>query len=237
MVYPTLHYPRIDINATADSVDINNKMHQVIQLLSKVTQRYAPSRLLSFDLVHVLKTMQLIENKKRISRSLLVRELGLGEGSVKTLVKHLKMYELVENSNAGMWFTNKGKTVYAKLHHIIPEEMNVPKCSVALGKFNYAILVKDFAYAVRSGIEQRDAAIKCGAIGATTLIFKKGSFLMPDRRQDSLRNNPKVHSMIIKKLRPEDDDVIIIGSAEDEKTAEMAAKSAALQTIAEHEKH
>ena len=237
MVYPTIHSPRIDINATTDPVNINNKMHQVIQLLSKVTERYAPSRLLSFDLVHVLKTMQLMENKKRISRSLLMHELGLGEGSVKTLVKHLKMYGLVENSNAGMWFTNKGRTVYAKLHHIIPEEMDVPKCSVALGKFNYAVLIKNFAYNIRSGIEQRDAAIKSGAVGATTLIFRKGSFLMPDRRQDSLRNNPKVHSLIIKKLKPEEDDVIIIGSAEDKKTAEMAAKSAALHTIADHEKH
>ena len=84
-------------------------MHQVLRLLSKVAERYAPSRLLSFDSVHVLKAMQLMENKKKISRSLLIRELGLGEGSVKTLVKHMKMSGLIENSNAGMWSTNKGK--------------------------------------------------------------------------------------------------------------------------------
>ncbi|VVC05943.1 Uncharacterised protein [uncultured archaeon] len=212
-------------------------MHQVLRLLSKVAERYAPSRLLSFDSVHVFKTMQLMENKKRISRSVLMRELGLGEGSVKTLVKHMKMSGLIENSNAGMWSTNKGKTVYAKLHLAIPNEMDISKCSIALGKFNYAVLVKDIAYNVKSGIEQRDVAIKLGAVGATTLIFKNGRLLMPDTREDLLRNNPKVHSLIIKKLEPEENDVIIIGSSENKKTAELAAKSAALHTIANHEKH
>ena len=212
-------------------------MHQVLRLLSKVAERYAPSRLLSFDSVHVLKTMQLMENKKRISRSLLIRELGLGEGSVKTLVKHMKMSGLIENSNAGMWPTNKGKAVYTKLHCAIPNEMDIFKCSIALGKFNYAVLVKDIAFNIKSGIEQRDAAIKLGAVGATTLIFKNGRLLMPDTREDLLRNNPKIHSLIIKKLEPEDNDVIIIGSSGNKKTAELAAKSAALHTIANHEKH
>ena len=212
-------------------------MHQVLRLLSKVAERYAPSRLLSFDSVHVLKAMQLMENKKRISRSLLMRELGLGEGSIKTLVKHMKMSGLIENSNAGMWSTNKGRTVYEKLHDAIPNEMDVIKCSIALGKFNYAVLVKDIAYNIGSGIEQRDAAIKLGAVGATTLVFKNGRLLMPDTREDLLRNNPKIHSLFIKNLSPKDNDVITIGSSENKRTAELAAKSAALYTIANHEKH
>ena len=42
----------------------------------------------------------------------------------------------------------------------IPAEMSLPKCSVALSRFNYAVLVKEFGFAVGLGIEQRDAAIK-----------------------------------------------------------------------------
>lgn len=193
--------------------------------------------MLSFDIVHVFKTLQLLEENKRISRSLLIEELGLGEGSVKTLVKHMKMSGLVESSNAGMWFTNKGRTVYSKLHHSIPDEMSISKCSAALGKFNYAILVKDSSDNIRSGIEQRDVAIKSGALGATTLIFQNDRLLMPSTQEDLLKNNPKLHSMIVKRLRPKDRDVIIIGSAEDKRTAEIAAKSAALYTISTHERH
>ena len=212
-------------------------MHQIIRTLSRVADRYAPSRILTFDLVHVFKCMQLMEGNNRISRAVLMDELGLGEGSVKTLVKHLKMNNLIENSNAGMWLTNKGKSIYSKLHAVIPSEISLPACSITVGKFNFAVLIKNHVRNIGTGIEQRDAAIKIGAVGATTLIFEKGKFLMPDRNQVALRKDPKIYATLMEKLKPEDNDVVIIGSAGDRKTAEMAAKNAALQTVAEHEKH
>jgi hypothetical protein len=214
-----------------------SKMHQIINLLSKVAQRHAPSRMLSFDLVHVFKTMQMMADNKKISRSLMMQELGLGEGSIKTLVKHLKMYNLVENSNAGMWLTSKGETLYAKLRLLIPRETDISKCSVALGKFNHAVLLKEMAYNIKSGIEQRDAAIKAGAVGATTLICKNERLVLPGTGEDLMRNDQKIHLLIMKKLEPEQNDVIIIGSSQNKKIAEMAAKSAALYTIEDHEKH
>lgn len=212
-------------------------MHQVIQLLSKVAQRHAPSRMLSFDLVHVFKTMQMMSDKKKVSRSSLMQELGLGEGSIKTLVKHLKMHGLVENSNAGMWLTNKGDTLYTKLHTSVPREMDIAKCSVALGRFNHAVLLKDMACNIKNGIEQRDAAIKAGAVGATTLICKNERLVLPGTGEDLMRNDQKIHSLIMKELLPEQNDVIIIGSSQNKKIAEMAAKSAALYTIEDHAKH
>ncbi len=212
-------------------------MHQIIRTLARVTHRYAPSRILSFDLAHVFKTMQLMEKDGRISRALLMEELDLGEGSIKTLVKHMKMNGLIENSNAGMWLTNKGKTMFSKLQSAIPTEMDIPKCSIAIGRFNHAILIKGLADNIRSGIEQRDAAIKIGAVGATTLIFRDGRFMMPERNQNPLKKDPEVHVSMIKNLKPSNNDVVIIGSAEDRKAAEMAAKSAALQTVADHERH
>jgi hypothetical protein len=217
-------------------MDSSNKMHQLIQSLSKVVERHAPSRMLSFDLVHLFKTMQMMANKNKISRSLLMQELGLGEGSIKTLVKHMKMHGLVENSNAGMWLTDKGNNIYAKLHESIPKEMEIANCSVAIGRFNHAILLKNMADNIRNGIEQRDVAIKAGAVGATTLIFKNQRLVLPDTNEDLMRNDPMVHSLIIDRLAPEENDVIIIGSSQNRKVAEMAAKSVALYTIKDHEK-
>ena len=212
-------------------------MHQVIKFLSKVAERHAPSRVLSFDLIHVFKTMQMMDEGKKISRSRMMKELDLGEGSIKTLVKHMKMAGLVENSNAGMWLTNKGKAMYSKLHVSMPKETDIPKCSIALGKFNYAVLLKDMAYTIRSGIEQRDTSIKAGAVGATTLVYRNERLMLPGTGEDLMRNDPKIHSMIIEKLSPEENDVIIIGSSQSKKIAEMAAKSAALYTIEDHQKH
>jgi hypothetical protein len=209
-----------------------------IKALEKVASRYAPSRALSFDVVHVFAALQLIERSNKASRDMLCKELALGEGTVKTLVKHMKMHRLVETSNGGTKMTAKGKGICSELLSSMPSEMSLPRCSIALGKFNYAVLVKEFGFAIKSGIEQRDAAIKIGATGATTLLSKDSKFVMPASSQDSLKKEPEVRRMLAEKLKPEEGDVIIIGSADsNEKTAELAAKNAALLTIFSHEKH
>lgn len=213
-------------------------MHMYIMMLEKVTSRYAPSRVLSFDVVHVFAALQMIGNNSTTSRNALCRGLVLGEGTVKTLVKHLKMQGLIETSNRGTRLTTKGKSICEGLLSAIPAEMSLPKCSVALSRFNYAVLVREFGFAVGLGIEQRDAAIKMGATGATTLLFKDNKFVMPANSNDSLRKEREVRRMLVERLNPREDDVIIIGSADsNEKTAELGAKNAALLTIFNHEKH
>jgi hypothetical protein len=214
-------------------------MHMYIMMLERVARRYAPSRALSFDLVHVFAALQRIGNKGITSRNALCSGLALGEGTVKTLVKHLKMQGLIETSNRGTKMTAKGKNIYEGLLSTIPAEMSLPRCSVALSRFNYAVLVREFGFAVGLGIEQRDAAIKMGATGATTLLFKENKFVMPTASSnDSLKKEREVRRMLVEKLNPKDGDVIIIGSADsNEKTAELGAKNAALLTILSHEKN
>jgi Domain of unknown function (DUF4443) len=210
-----------------------------ITTLEKVTSRYAPSRVLSFDVVHVFAALQMIgKNNNTTSRHTLCTGLVLGEGTIKTLVKHLKMQGLIETSNRGTKLTVKGKSICEGLLSAIPAEMSLPKCSVALSRFNYAVLVREFGFAVGLGIEQRDAAIKMGAKGATTLLFKDNKFVMPANSDDSLKKEREVRRMLIEKLNPREGDVIIIGSADNNgKTAELGAKNAALLTIFSHEKH
>ena len=213
-------------------------MHMYIMTLEKVASRYAPSRSLSFGLVHVFAALQRIGNKGITSRNALCSGLVLGEGTVKTLVKHLKMHGLIKTSNRGTKMTAKGKSVYEGLLAAIPVEMSLPKCSIALSRFNYAVLVREFGFAVGLGIEQRDAAIKMGAIGATTLLFKDNKFVMPASSNDSLKKEREVRRMLVEKLNPRDGDIIIIGSSDsNEKTAELGAKNAALLTILSHERH
>jgi hypothetical protein len=213
-------------------------MHTYIRTLQEISGRYAPSRILSFDVTHVYKALQLIETRGHISRDLLCKELNLGEGSIKTLVKHLMMQNMIETSNAGTKMSDKGKKFFAELHSSIPAECTCPKCSIALGEFNYAILLKKLASAINIGIEQRDAAIKVGGIGATTLLFRKGKFMMPTANIDSLRKEPQIYRLLIEELNPKDGDVVIIASSEkDRRIAELSAKSAALFTVMNHKNH
>ena len=70
------------------------------------------------------------------------------------------MQGLVKSTKSGTRMTQKGKTISLKLFSVIPARTSIQQSSVALGKFNYAVLLKQFGFAIKSGIEQRDAAIK-----------------------------------------------------------------------------
>jgi Domain of unknown function (DUF4443)/PH0730-like, N-terminal domain len=214
-------------------------MYTYIRSLQKICNNYAPSRVISFNMVHVFKALQLVKSRGHISRDLLSKELGLGEGSIRTLMRHLQMNDMIKATNAGTTMTQKGEALLLELLSSIPTEMNLPKCSIALGKFNFVVLLKQHSHAIKSGVEQRDAAIKIGAKGATTLLFKQNKFVMPSNTNyDSLQKEPKISKLLIKTLNPEEGDAIIIGSDDmHEKRSEFAAKSAALLTIMNHEKH
>lgn len=213
-------------------------MHTYVRTLQKVASRIAPSRILSFEMVHVLVTLQLIQERGHVSRHTLCKKLDLGEGTVKTLVKHLKIYDLIETDKTGTRISTKGSKLLSELLLSIPAEMSISTCSVALGKFNYAILIKQMSYVIRSGIEQRDAAIKMNALGATTLVYKDDKFMIPNTNFNALHREQKLHTLLVDSLKPEEGDVLIIGSDNaSERAAEFAAKSAALVTIMNHEKH
>ena len=65
-----------------------------------------------------------------------------------------------------------------------------------------------------------------GASGATTLLFKENKFVIPGTNYNSLTKEPHIAKILIENLKPEDGDVIIIGSAlEDIRTAELVAKN------------
>lgn len=97
------------------------------------------------------------------------------------------------------------------------------------GVCDYLVLLKNYSFAIRSGIEQRDAAIKMGAMDATTLLYKDHKFVMPGAysSKDLLQIEPHIAN-----------DMIIIGSDnKNSRIAEFGAKNAALFTIMDHETH
>jgi Domain of unknown function (DUF4443) len=84
----------------------------------------------------------------------------------------------------------------------IPNETGIQKSSITLGKFNYAVLVKNMTDAIKSGIEQRDIAIKAGAVGATTLIFKNVIFLIPETNFNALSEESQLQKKLLESLHP-----------------------------------
>jgi predicted transcriptional regulator len=173
----------------------------------------------------------MIISRKPVGRVNLAKALGLGEGSIRTLIKHLEKAGLIKTSREGIVLTGSGQEFVSTMKSRVSDIIEVPKSALTVGAFNVAVLVRDAANSVRAGLEQRDAAIKVGAQGATTLIFDSGRLSMPSTREDVFRKLPRIRDTIISKLMPQEDDIVVIGSAGDKTTAELGAIAAALETL------
>ena len=157
----------------------------------------------------------------------------MGEGAVKTLILHLKEEGLADSLRSGTFLTKKGQKFTGELFKIISGECDVPKCSIAQGKNNHAILLRNIAKEIKTGIEQRDASILYGATGAITILYHKNKFVFPKEEVDCLQKDKNIRSILLKNLKPQDGDVIIIATASEPFVAEISAKSSALFTLAQ----
>lgn len=202
-----------------------------LKVIEKVARKLAPGRSPTFSEVHIIKALETINVEEAVGRIKLSKTLELGEGATRTLVKHLRNEGIIEISRSGIVLSDAGRRLLSALRSKIGGEMEVPKSSLTVGSFNVAVLIRDEADMVTYGLEQRDAAIKAGASGATTLVFSHNRLAMPGISEDIFQNIKSIHDMLISELKPEENDVIIIGSADDRLTAEFGAKAAVLELL------
>jgi len=85
---------------------------------------------------------------------------------------------------------------------------------------------------VRSGIEQRDSAIRVGAQGATTYAIVRGKFAIPGGSPDCEEDFPgAVWSDLRTELSPREGDALILCGAATGTLAKLGALSAALTLL------
>ena len=204
---------------------------RLLEVIERVTRKIAPGPAPSFNEAHVVKALEIIGNYGIVGRIRLSKELGLGEGTTRTLLKHLKNEGITQSSRSGISFSETGKKLFSDLRSKLSEGVDVASSPLTVGSFNIAVLVRDSAQAVGSGMEQRDTAIKSGASGATTLVFSGNKLSMPTCVNDISESTSSLHDEIVTKLNPNENDVIIVGSGENRKLAEIGAKMAAIKLL------
>jgi len=69
--------------------------------------------------------------------------------------------------------------------------------------------------------------VTAGAKGATTIMLKEGRLIIPSVSNNVAEDFPKAASQIAKILEPEENDVIIVGSADNLGKAEYGTLAAA----------
>ena len=196
-------------------------------LLRRVSEKVSPGRSPSYSEAQVLRALEL-SSGNGIGRASLGARLGIGEGVVRTLTKHLVTEGLVEISNRGITTSRKGRRLLSEIHSLIPNGAEVPATNDVLGEHSYALLVKGVAEKVRFGVEQRDAALLAGAMGATTIVFKGRSAFMPGM---DMEPSQSLLTFLVEGMRPAEGDVIILGTGDTLMEAQIGAYSAALTLV------
>jgi hypothetical protein len=200
------------------------------RLLRELDAEKAPGPAHSFSATHVVRALELI-SERPIGRTLLSERLLLGEGATRTLLERLKAHGLVKVERKGCTLTSSGLRAWKVVHEALPRKAILNKSGLTVGSFNAAVLVKRGAGKVKSGLEQRDAALMAGAKGATTLVYRRGRLTVPPDYREVAEDFPAVSRKIIDSLVPDEGDAVVVGSAETLEKAEYGGLAAALTLI------
>ena len=200
---------------------------RVTKVFEELSRGRFPGPFPLFSKHHFVKAIEVIGGEGPVGRMKLSENLRLGEGATRTLIKRLKGMGLIKVSKLGVELSPSGRKILDELRSKFVHSASVSKNPLTVGTFNVGILVKDSAHKVRYGVEQRDAAIKVGAKGATVLIFKGGRLSAPALSNDVGKDWPEVARQILKVFHPSENDVIVVGSADTKVKAEDGARAAA----------
>lgn len=199
--------------------------------LANLVHRRAPGPLPAFSILDLIRFLSILAKFKCMGRGRIAKKLDLGEGTIRTIIKRLTEENLITKSRSGCSLTHKGKKLWSKIEEVLPEIVEVGSNELTLAPYSVAVLVKGRAGKIKSGLEQRDAAIINGAKSAVTVIFRNNRLIIPGVSSDLKRDYPIAFREIKRLMKPEEEDVIIISSADAPKYAEYGALAAALSII------
>ncbi|UCF45220.1 MAG: DUF4443 domain-containing protein [Candidatus Bathyarchaeota archaeon] len=164
--------------------------------------------------------------EKPIGRTKLAEKLDIGGGAIRTIISRLKDAGLIITSKEGCSLTDKGFGVWEEFVEVFPKRIVIERTPLTNSEYNYAFLVKKRGHKVKSGIDQRDAAIMGGASRAVAIVSKNGHLIIESVSNSIEKNFPEASNKILKDLKPEDNDVIIIAGADNPLRAKRGAFAA-----------
>ena len=170
------------------------------------------------DIVAVLFLLKSPTGRKTISEV-----LGLGEGSVRTLLKKLSGLELITSAQRGHFLNKRGMELRSRLSSSFSEARRV---GTVEGFPAYALVVRR-PPAFKS-IELRDEAIRFFARGAMILVVKNGEPVFPEDGRPLKGAMGELAEAISSSLELSEGDLIIVTWAENEANAMKSAYHVAL---------
>lgn len=206
--------------------EVTMPYNKVKKSLEKIAGEKAPGPAPTFSVLHLLRVIELVAEKP-IGRTKLAEELNIGQGAARTIVNRLREAGLLSTSKMGCTLTTKGLRLWRDYGKIFQKKIEILASELTNAKHNFAVLAKNCGHKIKSGIEQRDAAVKIGAKGAITIVFRNGRLVIPSVSDDFARDFPDTAEQIIKLLQPEENDAVVISGADTLDLAEYGIAAAA----------
>ncbi|MGD0406281.1 MAG: DUF4443 domain-containing protein [Candidatus Bathyarchaeia archaeon] len=200
------------------------------KFIQEIAGKKAPGPSTTFTVFHIFYALELM-SQKPLGRNKLAKKLNVGDGAVRTIISRLRNADLIETSKEGCSLTKKGLEIWRQFEQVFPKRLEIPKSELNESEFNFAFLVKNSGQKVRSGIDQRDAAIIAGARKALVIVFKNGHLRIESVSDCIEKDYPKAASQILKELTPEDNDAIIVAGADSALRAKRGAFAASWSLI------
>ncbi len=209
---------------------LSNDILRSLHALSKLP---SPGPAPAFSYLHVCNALLTIGDEGPIGRIELSRRLGLGEGAIRTVMKHLTQAKIISTEKEGCILTGRGNKLYGGLRKKVSRVKEVDAGPLSLDEFNAAILIRHAARFLKKGIEQRDAAVRTGATGACTLVVHGGRYTMPLADDDdwSMSSDEPLAEVLKKLFNPKEGDIIAIVGAANKELAEQGAMAVALTLL------
>jgi predicted transcriptional regulator len=201
------------------------------QFLEEIAGEKAPSPPLKFSVLHMLLALELIAEEP-IGRSRLAQKLSVGEGAVRTILRRLEDSGLIVISKAGCSLTEEGLSLWKEYSSIV-KKVEIGKSELSSAEHNFAVLVRNQGYKLKSGMDQRDAAVMAGAKNATTMVLKDGKLVIPSVTNDLVKDFPRAANQL-KILKPGEMDVIMIVGSDSSEKSEYGALAAAWTLLDKH---
>ncbi|MGD0644910.1 MAG: winged helix-turn-helix domain-containing protein [Candidatus Bathyarchaeia archaeon] len=200
------------------------------KLIQEIAGKKAPGPSTTFSVFHIFYALELMA-REPLGRNKLAKKLDVGDGAVRTIISRLRNAGLIETTKEGCSLTDKGLEVWREFEQVFPKRVAIPKSELIESEFNFAFLVKNSGQKVRSGIDQRDAAIIAGARKALVIVFRDGHLRIESVSNGLEKDYPKAASQILEELAPEENDVIIIVAADSALRAKRGAFAASWSLI------
>ena len=180
-----------------------------------------------FSDANVYYSLYLLADGKRLGRKKLAELVGVGEGSMRRILEKFRDWNFVSIKQTGISITKAGLNFLDQLPLRLIE-VNLGES--VKGDFSQGVIVYGVSSKIVNGMQQRDAGIKAGAEGCTTIVIRDGKLMIPpDWNMDE--QTPELAYKLRKESGITPDDAIIVGSGASKIVAIEAALNAAFELI------